>query len=124
MATGKVIKKNLNAFYDERIEKADVEEIMARIKQKSELQGKAKHDNYEYCAARLKKGIEVIKHHYSKPGFERVILRLSADESSLLYQAVRPSNKMWAFFRGERKLRFGSDIEGFFYGPHTSTFLR
>ena len=72
---------------------------------------------------RLKEGIEVIKHHYSKPGCERVILKLSADEKSLSYKPVNPNNTIYSMLRGARKMNFTSDIAGVLYGPSSSTFL-
>ena len=79
------------------------------------------YNNYEYCAATLKKGIEVIKHHYSKQGSSRILLKLSDDEKCLTYKKVKPKNKLISFLRGERQINF-NDIACVIYGPTSSTF--
>ena len=109
-------------LFDERIEKSEVDEILHRTDHKAKPHS-AHSDSHGYSLIRLRKGIEVIKHHYSKPGCERVILKLSADGKSLSYKPVKPNNIIYSKLRGARKMSFTSDIAGVLYGPSSSTFL-
>ena len=113
-------EQHLEKLFDERIKEADVTSVLNRAK-KLQCEGRPCYDNYEYCANRLKEGIEVIKHHYTGIGSVRVIVKLSKDDKSLSYIPVKPKNRLWSYLRGARILRF-SDMAGVVYGPLTSTF--
>lgn len=82
---------------------------------------KINYDDYNECAALLKAGIHVIKHHYSSTGFRKVNLWLSKDESCLYYKPLESINPVREFFRGARAMSF-TNIKGFVYGPYSTTF--
>ena len=46
---------------------------------------------------------------------------MTPNESSIRYRPLEPTNKLLAFFRGDREIKF-SQIKGIVYGPFSATF--
>ena len=79
-------RQTLAEAFDERIDEDYADDIARRARKP--IYTDHDYNNYKLCANRLKKGIEVIKHHYTSPGCCRVIVKLSKDERYLKYKKV------------------------------------